>query len=153
MSTRVPPALNLAVLCSYVDFDADNRPFRLNEPLYALGLVPDAGGKLPAPEFVVVIQLDDEHAVGTFWLTVEVRTASGFVIPGGRLPPYEATFSGSPDPLVPFEHVFDVRGLVFPEPGRYYFHVMCNHMSFHSRDPICAPPRLRVLPGEAASRR
>lgn len=151
MAVRVPPALNLAVLCSYVDLDADGRPFSIHEPLYALGIAPDERGKLPAPDFVVVIQLDDEHAVGTFWLTVEARTGTGIVLPGGRLPPVEVTFVGNPDPLVPFEHVFDVRGLVFPEPGRYYFHVMCNHIPLHVRDPISAPPCLRVLPGEATS--
>jgi hypothetical protein len=151
MATRVPPALNLAVLCSYVDTDAGNRPFRLNEPLYALGIAPDTHGKLPAPDFVLVIQLDDEHAIGTFWITAEVRTSGGLVLPHGRLSPVEMTFTGSPDPLVPFEHVFDVRGLVFPEPGRYYFHVMCNHISLHDRVPMSSPLCMRVLPAEATS--
>jgi hypothetical protein len=151
MPARVPPALNLAILCSYVDLDADNRPFRLNEPLYAMGLAPDARGKLPAPEFVLVIQLDDEHALGTFWIRAEARTASGFIIPGGQTQPVEVTFDGNPDPMLPREFVFAYRGLVFPEPGRYYFHVMCNHISLHARDPISSPPCLRVMPGEATS--
>jgi hypothetical protein len=152
MATNIPPALNLAVLCSYVDLDAEQRPFSLHEALYALGLPPNTHGKLPAPEFVLVIQLDDEHAVGTFWITAEVRTAGGVVLPHGRLTPVEMTFTGNPDPLVPFEHVFDVRGLVFPEPGRYYFHVMCNHISLHNRVPMSSPLCLRVLPGEPTSR-
>ncbi|MBN9117768.1 MAG: hypothetical protein J0I06_01115 [Planctomycetes bacterium] len=151
MATRVPPALNLAVLCSYVDLDADDRPFSLHEPLYALGIAPDARGKLPAPEFVLVVQLDDEHAIGTFWFTAEARTASNIVLPNGRLIPQEATFDGNADPMRPRDLVFTFRGLVFPEPGRYHFHVMCNHTSLHGRDPISSPPCLRVLPGEANS--
>jgi hypothetical protein len=151
MATRVPPALNLAVLCSYVDLDAHNRPFSLHEPLYALGIAPDTHGKLPAPEFLLVIQLDDEHAIGTFWTRVEARTASGIVLANGRTAPVEVTFDGNPDPMLPRELVFTFRDLVFPEPGRYYFHVLCNHMSLHGRDPLSSPPCLRVLPDEPAS--
>jgi hypothetical protein len=139
-------------LCSYVDFDADQRPFRLNEPLYALGIAPDLRGKLPAPEFVLVVQLDDEHALGSFWIRAEARTASGFVLPGSRTPPVGVTFDGNPDPLLPCELVYTFGGLVFPRPGRYYFHVICNHVSLHGRDPISSPPCLRVLPGEPSSR-
>lgn len=151
MATRVPPALNLAVLCSYVDFDADQRPFRLNEPLYALTVAPDERGRLPSRHFSLYVQLDDEHALGTFWITVEARTASGFVLPNGRTPPAEVTFTGNPDPVIPVELVLDFRGLVFPEPGRYYFYVICNHMSLHGRDPISSPLCLRVLPSEGTS--
>lgn len=150
MATRVPPALNLAVLCSYVDLDADNRPFSLHEPLYALGIAPDAHGQLPAPEFLLVVQLDDENAVGNFWVRAEVRTASGFVLPNGRMTPFSLAFDGYPDPMRGRELVFTFRGLVFPEPGRYYFHVLCNHMSLHGRDPISSPPCLRVLPAEVS---
>jgi hypothetical protein len=153
MATRTPPALNLAVLCSYVDLDADGRPFSLHEPLYALGITPTVRGKLPAPEFVFVVQFDDEHALGTFWMSAQARTASGIVLPNGRTPPIEMTFDGNPDPKVPRELVFAFRGLVFPEPGRYYFHMLCNHISLHDRDPIISPPCLRVLPGEATSGR
>ena len=149
MATRVPPALNLAVLCSYVDFDADQRPFSLAEPLYALAVLPDERGRLPSEHFSLYIQLDDERAIGTFWIRAEARTPSGFILPNGRTPPVQATFNGNPDPVVPFELVFDFRGLVFPEPGRYYFHVVCNHMSLHDSAPIIAPLCLRVLPREA----
>lgn len=45
MATRVPPALNLAVLCSYVDFDGNQRPFSLVEPTHTLSITPAAGGK------------------------------------------------------------------------------------------------------------
>jgi hypothetical protein len=151
MATRIPPALNLAVLCSYVEFDADNRPFSLAEPLYALALVPDDRGRLTSDHFSLYVQLDDEHALGAFWVAVEARTASGFVLPNGRTAPVEANFTANPDPMRPFEHVFDFRGLVFPEPGRYYFHVMCNHISLHDRTPLIAPLCLRVLPREATS--
>ena len=149
MAARIPPALNLAVLCSYVDFDADQRPFSLAEPLYALALVPDGRGRLVSDHFSLYVQLDDEHALGMFWVTAEARTASGFVLPHGRTPPFEVTFDGNPDPVAPIEVVFDFRDLVFPEPGRYYFHVVCNHMALHGREPIIAPSCLRVLPREA----
>jgi hypothetical protein len=152
MSTRVPPALNLAVLCSYVDFDADHRPFSLNEPTHTLSVVPNADGKLPAPELAVYVQLDDENAVGTFWFSIEVRTVSGIVLPGGRSRPVEITFAGQPDPLQMHEDVFPVRGLVFPEPGRYHVLVMCNHMSLHSREQTQPPLRVRVLPAEQTGR-
>ncbi len=33
MAHRIPPSLNLAVLCSYVEYDGNNRPFSLVEPL------------------------------------------------------------------------------------------------------------------------
>lgn len=151
MTHRVPPALNLAVLCSYVEFDGNNRPFSLVEPVFAVAAVPDEGGKLHSPELALYVQLDDESALGTFWLTVQVRTASGIIIPDGRLPPSEFTFSGNPDALRPFEHVFDVHRLVFPEPGRYYLHVMCNHMSLHSRELAPPPTQLRVIPSELPS--
>lgn len=151
MATRVPPALNLAVLCSEVIIDANQRAFSLNEPLYALGVTPDPRGKLPSTEFLLYVQLDDEHALGTYWITAEARTTSDTVLPGGRLAPQEVTFDGNPDPMLPRELVFTFRGLVFPTPGRYYFHVMCNHMSLHGRDPINSPPCLRVLPGEQSS--
>lgn len=150
MARRVPPALNLAVLCSYVDLDAEQRPFRLVEPLYALALPPDARGRLVASDFVLAVQLDDEHAVGTFWFRAEARTASGHVLPGRYEPPVELTFAGAPDPLKPTEAVFRFAGLVFPGPGRYYFHVLCNHLSLHTREPLIAPPCLRVMPSEAA---
>jgi hypothetical protein len=149
MATRVPPALNLAVLCSYVDFDADQRPFSLNEPLYALALIPAARGRLPGTEIELYVQFDDEHAKGTFWFSAEVRTPSGIVIPGGRSDRAELTFTGDPDPLVPVEHVFRLRVLVFPAPGRYHFHVMCNHLSLHERPSAPPPSVLRILPAEA----
>ncbi|MBA4192642.1 MAG: hypothetical protein C0467_32135 [Planctomycetaceae bacterium] len=139
------------MLCSYVEFDGDDRPFSLVEPLAALALTPDDRGKLWAPDVALYVQLEDEHAVGTFWVTAEVRTASGIVLPNGRLPPIEFTFTGDSDPLHPFEYVFDVRGLVFPEPGRYHFHVMCNHMSLHVRDAAPPPNRLWVIPSELPS--
>lgn len=149
MARRVPPALNLAVLCSYVDLDADGRPFRLVEPLYALALPPDARGRLVSSDFVLAVQLDDEHAVGTFWLRGEARTAAGIVLPGGRTQTVEITFPGAPDPMRPVEPVFRFDRLVFPAPGRYYFHVVCNHASLHTREPFLTPPCLRVLPREA----
>ncbi len=114
MATRVPPALNLAVLCSEVILDADQRPFSLNEPLYALAVAPDASGRLTSEHFSLYVQLDDEHALGTFWICAEARTATGFVLPKGRTTPSEVTFTGNPDPVVPVELVFHFRGLVFP---------------------------------------
>lgn len=150
MAIRVPPVLNLAVLCSYVEFDAQHEPFSLAEPLYALAVSPDERGRLPSKHFSLYVQLDDEHAIGTFWIRAEARTASGITLPNGRTPPVEVTFTGDPDPMRPFERVFDFHGLVFPEPGRYYFHVVCNHISLHDREPIIAPLCLRVLPREAA---
>lgn len=148
MTRRVPPLLNLAVLCSYVEFDGNRRPFSLVEPLHTVALVPNQNGKLPAPEMVLYVQLDDDQAAGTFWFAVEVRTASGIVIPNGRSAPVEMAFAGPPDPLRLVEDVFPIRGLVFPEPGRYHFHVMCNHMSLHTREQTPPAPRLRVLPAE-----
>jgi hypothetical protein len=148
MAARVPPALNLAVLCSYVEFDGTGRPFSLVEPLHTVALVPDVQGRLTGLDAMLYVQLDDEHAFGTFWLTAEVRTTSGIVIPGGRSRPVEMTFEGHPDPLRLYEDVLSVRGLVFPEPGWYHVHVMCNHMSLHSRGQTQPPSRLRVLPAE-----
>lgn len=148
MPRRVPPLLNLAVLCSYVEFDGDRRPFSLVEPLHTVALVPDGAGKLPAPGMALYAQLDDDRAAGTFWFSVEVRTESGIVIPNGRSAPVEVAFAGPPDPLQLFEDVFPIHGLVFPEPGRYHFHVMCNHISLHAREQTQPAPRLRVLPAE-----
>lgn len=148
MATRIPPALNAAMLCSYVEFDAEQRPFSLAEPLFAISAEPDERGRLKSPHFSLYVQLDDEYASGTFWIMVEARTASGFVLPDGRLQPKEATFAGNPDPMRAVELVFDFHGLVFPEPGRYYFHVVSNHLSLHTREPLIAPLCLRVLPRE-----
>jgi hypothetical protein len=94
MTTRIPPALNLAVLCSYVEFDGNNRPFSLVEPTHTLAVSPDSTGRLPAPELAIYVQLDDENAIGTFWFSIEVRTASGIVLQGGRSRPVELTFDG-----------------------------------------------------------
>ncbi|MDY3553815.1 hypothetical protein R5W24_002929 [Gemmata sp. JC717] len=151
MAARLPPALNLAVLCSDVEFDGNQRPFSLNEPQYAIGVLPDEHGRLSAPELTLYVQLDDEHALGTFWFLIEARTASGFVIPGGRTARTEITFTGNPDPMVPFEHAFDLRDLVFPEPGWYHFHVVCNHTSLNERSAFPAS-RLRVVPAERSAR-
>lgn len=151
MAARLPPALNLAVLCSYVEFDGNQRPFSLVEPTHTISVVPDAYGKLPASDFVVYVQLDDENALGTFWFSVEVRTASGIVLHGGRSRPVEITFNGQPDPLHLYEDVFPVRSVVFPEPGRYHVHVMCNHLSLHSREHTQPPLRVRVIPAEQPS--
>ncbi|MBY0456828.1 MAG: hypothetical protein K2V38_05790 [Gemmataceae bacterium] len=148
MPTRLPPALNLAVLCSYVEFDAEQKPFSLVEPTHTIAAIPAADGKLPAPEMAVYVQLDDENAAGTFWFSIEVRTASGIVLPGGRSRPFEVAFDGPADPLQLREEVFPVRDLVFPEPGRYHIHVMCNHMSLHSREHTQPPLRVRVFPAE-----
>lgn len=148
MAVRVPPALNLAVLCSEVVFDGNGRPFALNEPTHTLSVTPAADGRLPAPGLVVYVQLDDDNAVGTFWFSVEVRTTTGIVLPGGRSRPVEVTFRGQPDPLQLHEDVFPIRDLVFPEPGRYHVHVMCNHLSLHTREHTQPPLRVRVLPAE-----
>ncbi|MCI0703630.1 MAG: hypothetical protein L0241_21320 [Planctomycetia bacterium] len=148
MASRVPPALNLAVLCSYVEFDGNGRPFSLVEPTHTISVPPRTDGKLPAPELAVYVQLDDENALGTFWFSIEVRTASGIVLPGGRSRPVEVTFDGQPDPLQLREEVFPVRDLVFPEPERYHIHVMCNHMSLHSREHTQPPLRIRAIPAE-----
>lgn len=148
MATRVPPVLNLAVLCSYVEFDAEQEPFSLVEPTHTLRIEPTADGKLPGPEMALYVQFDDEHALGTFWFSIEVRTGSGIVLPGGRSRPVEITFDGQPDPLQLREEVFPVRGVVSPEPGRYHVHVMCNHLSLHSREQTQPPLRVRVLPAE-----
>lgn len=148
MAARLPPALNLAVLCSYVEFDGNQRPFSLVEPTHTVAVVPNADGKLPGPELAVYVQLDDENAFGTFWFSVEVRTTSGIVLPGGRSRPREITFDGQPDPLQLCEKVFPVHDLVFPEPGRYHIHVMCNHLSLHSREHTQPPLRVRVVPAE-----
>ena len=148
MAANVPPALNLAVLCSYVEFDAEQKPFSLVEPTHTISVAPDANGKLPASDFVVYVQLDDENALGTFWFSVEVRTVSDIVLPGGRSRPVEVTFDGQPDPLQLREEVFPVRAVVFPEPGRYHVHVMCNHLSLHSRANTQPPLRVRVMPAE-----
>src|SRR3569832_145329 len=101
MATRVPPALNLAVLCSYVEFDGNQQPYSLAEPLYALAVAPDERGRLSSEHFSLYVQLDDEQALGTFWITVEVRTANGFVLPNGRTLPFEVAFTGTPDPVAP----------------------------------------------------
>lgn len=117
MAIRFPPALNLAVFCSYVEFDGTGRPFSLVEPLHTVALVPNPDGKLAGLDAALYVQLDDENAFGTFWLTAEVRTRSGIVIPGGRSRPVEMTFEGQPDPLRLYENVLPVSGLVFPNPG------------------------------------
>jgi hypothetical protein len=148
MAARVPPALNLAVLCSYVEFDGTGRPFSLVEPLHTVALPPDPHGRLTDLDAMLYVQLDDENAFGTFWFTAEVRTASGIVIPGGRTRPAEVTFSGNPDPLRPYEHVFHLRWVVFPGPGWYHLHVMCNHLSLHGQESAPPPVRLRVIPAE-----
>lgn len=153
MAVRVPPALNLAVLCSEVIVDGNGRAFSLNEPVYALGITPDLHGKLPAPGTELYVQFDDEHAVGTFWFMAEIRTESGIVIPGGRTARAEITFIGNPDAIVPIEHVFQLRDLVFPAPGRYHVHVMCNHLSLHDRPASPPPTVVRVVPAEATTPR
>lgn len=156
-SNRVPPRLHLAVLCSYVTFDADDQPFSVVEPMYGIGIAPDPDGRLRAPDLAVYLQLNDEEAAGVYWLSVEVRkpgdahVPTGRVIPNGRTPPQELFFPGDHDPLKAFEYVVHLRGLVFPEPGWYDFHVMCNHLSLHTVESTQPPLRLRVVPAERSA--
>jgi hypothetical protein len=152
-SGRAPPRLHLAVLCSYVELDGNDQPFSLVEPMYGVAILPAANGRLPAPAMDLYVQLDDEHAAGTYWFSVQVRRAdpqlpAGRIIDNGQTRPEEVTFAGGPDPLRPFEHVFTLRNLVFPEPGWYHFHVMCNHLSLHDRERSQPPLRLRVMAAE-----
>jgi hypothetical protein len=154
-ANRTPPRLHLGVLCSYVELDAKQQPFSLVEPLFGIAIQPDVNGALPAPDIELYVQLEDEHAAGTYWFAVEVRNPrddrvpGGCIISNGRTKPVEVTFAGNFDALAPFEHVFVLRGLVFPDAGWYHFHVMCNHFSMHEKERTQPPLQLLVVPAEA----
>jgi hypothetical protein len=150
MSDRKSPILDLAVLCSYVELDGQNQPFSLNEPLHTVLVSPDASGNLAAPEFALYVQMTDEDAHGTYDFTVEVRTDTNVVIRHQSVEPVRVTFVKRYHPVRPFEHVFRLRGLVFPAPGVYNFHVMCGLASLSDRPNATRPAKLRVVRAEAA---
>lgn len=147
---RTVPRLNLAVVCSDIEVDGADRPFKLVEPLFTLAVAPDDRGRLPAPRIDLFVQLDGENAAGTFWFAVEVRDARGRPLPDHyRTPAVELSFDPAADPFDPVERAFPLRGLVFPAPGVYDLYVMCNHLSLHALDRAPPPCRLRVVPSES----
>lgn len=133
------------MLCSYVEYDADERPFSLNEPFHTVHIEPDANGQLAASELMLYVQMTDEDASGTFDFAIEVRTDTNVVIRNGRTNAERITFYSRYHPARAFEHVFLLRGLVFPAPGVYHFHVMCGHASLSDRPNAVRPARLRVV--------
>jgi hypothetical protein len=146
MSERRPPILDSLVLCSYVEYDGNQRPFRLVEPLHTVVVTP-IDDKLLAPEFVLFAQFNDEEANGTYDLSVEVRSETNIVIQ-----PAEAvervTFFSRYHPPEPMERAYMIRDLVFPGPGVYHFHVMCGLASLSDRENAVKPAKLRVIRAE-----
>lgn len=147
-SARVAPRLDVAVLCSRVGYDADNRIVSLHEPLHTVALGPDALGRLLAPEFALYIVLVADNAQGDFEFSVEVRTESNVIIRPGRIERHPVSFASQYYPFAPFEHVFLIRDLVFPAPGWYHFHAMNRHASLSEHPDAARPPKLRVVRAE-----
>lgn len=148
MTERSPPSLDLIVLCSHIEFDGNKQPFALQEPLHTVLLEPDENGQLSAPELMLYVQMTDEDAQGTYRFRVEVRSESNIVLRELRDVGIDVTFTSRVYPMRPFEHVFVIRGVVFPAPGVYHFHVMCGLASMSDRPNATRPAKLRVVQAE-----
>ena len=134
MADIVVPKLRLAVLCQHVEFDSEQRPFSLQEPLHTV--LPEAGKSFPfepAPMFLYA-QLED--AVGTFPFRVVTRDEEG--VEGNKTNTATRVFDGTSNRLIPIESVFELKGFRFPKPGIYMFHLICNQASLS--DPRNAEP-------------
>lgn len=148
---RRPPVLELAVLAADVEYDDAGQVENLVRPLHTVGLHANEEGGLPAPEFVLYVQMTDEEAHGPYPFRIEVRREETNTIIVPVLAEQAVTFASRYHPLSPFEHVFRLRGLVFPAPGWYAFHVMCRHVSMSDMPPQrpnappARAPRLRVV--------
>lgn len=151
MADRHPPVLDVAVLCSKVvrDGNGNGNVFALNEPQHTVVVHPDARRKLSAPELMLFLQMTDWDACGTFEFRVEVHSDEGVILRGPPEDCVRVTFVPRTFPFYPFEHVFVLRGLVFPHPGCYDFHVMCGLAPDDDFKSMCArAPRLHVIRGE-----
>jgi hypothetical protein len=148
MADRKSPTLDLAVLCDSIDYDSEHRPFSLNAPLHTVLIEPDEQGKLSAPELMLYVQMTDDEAQGTFRFRVQVRSGTNIVLNDFPASGLEVSFQSHLYPVAPFEHVFVLRGLVFPMPGVYHFHVMSGHASLSDRENSARPAKLRVIAAE-----
>jgi hypothetical protein len=141
----VKPKLRLAVLCAHVEFDANQLPFSLQEPIHTLQIPPGTVGGYRPPPLALYTQIED--AVGTFSFSVEVRNEHGFIV-NPQPPRITITFPGTLHRAAPLEQVFTLD-ITFPGPGVYFVHLVCNHRSLH--DPIAPdehpfpPARVNVI--------
>lgn len=144
MSNRVLPFLRTAILCQDIEFDGNGYPFKLVEPLHTLVLRPEAFGE-PLTEVFLYTQLEDAN--GLFEFSVRVEDANGNVVPQPGLRSVGRRFVGAGDErIVPVELPLRLAGLVFLDPGVYYFQVRCDTVSLHQRDGAARAPLLRVVP-------
>jgi len=121
----------------------------LIDPLHTASLKVDADGTIPVPEFAVYIQMRTEDANGTFPMYLEVRDeTNSVVIPNGRSSEENITFESRYFPVMPFEHVFLMRGLILPSPGIYHLHIMLRHTSLNDMPHSAQPAILRIVPHE-----
>lgn len=138
------PRLRLAVLCSYVDTDADGLPFALTNLIHTIR-VPFEGPDAGKPR-ILALYAQIQNAAGGYEFAVEVRNEHGEVIHAGE--PWRVTFPGTEHRVIPSEQVFEL-GVVFPEPGVYSFRILCDGRSLH--DPESAddqpfpPSQVNVL--------
>jgi hypothetical protein len=145
VSTRVLPFLRTAILCQDIEFDGNSYPFKLVEPLHTLILAPEKFGE-PLTEMFLYSQLEDAN--GKFEFSMRVEDESGNLIPQPSLRSVDRRFVGSADErVVPVELPLRLAGLVFAEPGVYYFQLRCDTISLHQRDGAARAPFLRVLSG------
>lgn len=143
MSNRIPPFLRTASLCQDIEFDGDGFPFKIVEPLHTLILPPDKFGE-PLTEMFLYAQLEDAN--GRFEFSIRVEDENGNPTPQPSLQSVEHRFVGSRDErIICVELPFRLLGLVFSEPGVYYFQLRCETISLHQRDGAARAPFLRVL--------
>jgi hypothetical protein len=126
------PRLRLAVLCAYTEPDADKVPCRLNFPTHTI--------RASANERECALYIQLENASGEYELTVEIRNERGEVVNPNE-PRVRRTFAGLEHLVVPCEFEFRTAA-VFPKPGQYFFHVLCDGRSLN--DP--ASPDDRPFP-------
>jgi hypothetical protein len=124
---NVRPRLRLAVLCAYVTPDADGLPFAINYPTHTIRIPFVGDDAKKARKFALYTQL--QNAVGDLEFTVEVRNEYGELINPNE-PRRRVAFPGTEHRVIPLEQVFELE-VVFPEPGVYFFGVLCEGRSMH----------------------
>jgi hypothetical protein len=114
----VKPIVRLFFPCEDATLDLEDESWTLKNPLHTISLPPGATG---VKELWLYAQLTE--GVGTFNLSVEMRTEEGIRIGKGS-PPSSRSFPGG---VAVVEEVFHLVNVPFARPGLYEFVLLANH--------------------------
>jgi len=140
------PRLRFAALCGRIQPDIDGLPFALERPVHTLRFPLGQSRDYRPRELSLYVQL--ENATGSYHFWPGLRNEHGETInPNAKLE--WVTFPQVESSVVPIEREFKLD-VVFPAPGVYFIHLMCEARSLHepwsSDDRPFPPARVVLLP-------